>query len=295
MPIKGGKELPKGGLETQLEDGEMRAELELISELYAKYLAIPLTAATELSDSAFEQYERELQIVKNILNSGNSVEPLLIHNQQEILRKMLRPKIGQRRLPDLFNGDGIAQTNRLVSVSDWFDVWRQSDFDIYLQLEIAQCRALIIYRHKLEQTIQQLQANNHKEQLDVKAFNWVSDKSKIQKLFRKLSESGIIDCSQGDFSLCFGGDIIDASTHKIKWLLTSKNGEVSKASLFYFIHLLRDSKLLTSPHENFQNKTIERLFTDAKGNQLKNLKQSKANSPKGADQMLLAEIVRSIS
>ena len=31
------------------------------------------------------------------------------------------------------------------------------------------------------------------------------------------------------------------------------------------------------------------------GNQLKNLKQSKANSPKGADQMLLAEIVRSIS
>ena len=54
-------------------------------------------------------------------------------------------------------------------------------------------------------------------------------------------------------------------------------------------------KLVSSPHENFQNKTIERLFEDSKGNPLRNLKQSKTNSAKGADQELLAEIVRSIN
>jgi HPt (histidine-containing phosphotransfer) domain-containing protein len=293
MANKAAKNSPEGGLTIQLGDNALRAELELISDLYVAYLSMPLKSASELSDSAIEQYEKELQIVQNILNSGNSAEPLLINNQQELLRKMLMPKIGQRRLPDLFRGDGISKTNRLVNVGHWFDVWRDSDFDIYFQLEIAQCRALTKYKQQLEDTIKEL--NNAGRRPAIRTFNWYEeDKKNIRKLFKTLMEKGIIDSSESDFIECFGNREINDSKPKVKWLLTSKNGEVSKASLFYFIELLRQKKLITSPGTNIQNKTIEKLFTDANGKPLKNLKQSKYNPPKAADRESLEEIVKAI-
>jgi len=282
------------GLEMQLDDHALNRELELMGEVYARYLAIPLKSATELSDNAIEQYTKELSIVNNILDSGSSSEPLLINNIHEKIRSKISPKIGQRRLPELFRSDGIAHTHRLISITKEFDVWKESDFDIYLQLEIAQCKALIKYRKELEEKIKSLSNSNKKDGLVIKAFNWTSDKSKIQKLFKLLSEDGIIDCAQSTFSACFENNVIEADTPKIKWLLTSKNGDVSKVSLFYLVHLLRENKLVSSPHENLQNKTIERLFEDSKGKLLRNLKQSKINSPKAADQERLTEIVRSI-
>jgi hypothetical protein len=294
MPIKSEKNQSKNGLEMELDDRSLNRELELMGEIYARYLSIPLTSATELSDNAVEQYTKELSIVNNILDSGSSSEPLLISNIHEKIRSKISPKIGQRRLPEFFRSDGIAHTHRLISITNGFDVLKEGDFDIYLQLEIAQCKALLTYRKQLEEKIKSLSSNVN-EGLAIKAFNWTSDKSKIQKLFRLLSDGGIIECSQHTFCNCFGNNPIDASTPKIKWLLTSKNGDVSKVSLFYFLYLLRENKLVTSPHQNHQNKTIERLFADAKGNSLKNLKQSKANSAKGADRELIAEIIRSIS
>ncbi len=100
----------------------------------------------------------------------------------------------------------------------------------------------------------------------------------LTNLYLLLSESpALIQCDKEDF--------INAFTKKevpngIRWMVKAKNKQYSKASLFYFINLLNEGGYLVEVPTNDINAKIKYVFRDGDGNELKNIRQSKANTSK---------------
>lgn len=98
--------------------------------------------------------------------------------------------------------------------------------------------------------------------------------SKIKTLYKQLHEKpSVICCSLEEFINAFTGKEIDEG---INWLITGKNKNyVSKPSLLYFLDELIDKRFLSRSIINDLYKFIRYVFRDHKGNELKNLKQSR--------------------
>lgn len=98
--------------------------------------------------------------------------------------------------------------------------------------------------------------------------------TKIKALYELLNEKpSIITCSVEEFINAFTGKEIDEG---INWLIRGKNkNHVSKPSLLYFLDKLIDKGAL-SPNIIYDlYKFIRYVFRDHKGDELKNLKQSR--------------------
>jgi hypothetical protein len=97
---------------------------------------------------------------------------------------------------------------------------------------------------------------------------------KIEVLYNLLTEKpSMINCSKEEFNKAFTGQEI---TEGIHWLVTGKNKNyVSKPSLLYFLDELIDKGFLSRNIIHDLYKFIRYLFRDHKGNELKNLKQSR--------------------
>lgn len=98
--------------------------------------------------------------------------------------------------------------------------------------------------------------------------------SKIKALYKLLNEKpSIITCSKEEFTNAFTGKEVDEG---VNWLITGKNKNfVSKPSLLYFLDELINQGFLNRNIINDLYKFIRYVFRDHKGNELKNLKQSR--------------------
>ena len=116
---------------------------------------------------------------------------------------------------------------------------------------------------------------------------------KIDILYEKLTEHpAMISCTPEGFKKAFSGQSIDDG---ILWLVNGKNKMISKTSLFYLMKKLMDEGHLPRSLYNDLNKYVKSVFRDSKGEQLKNLKQSKATySSNVAYKDRIDEIVSSI-
>jgi len=98
--------------------------------------------------------------------------------------------------------------------------------------------------------------------------------TQIKALYELLNEKpSIITCSEEEFINAFTGKQIDEG---INWLIRGKNKNyVSKPSLLYFLDKLIDKGALSPNIIHDLYKFIRYVFRDHKGNELKNLKQSR--------------------
>ena len=113
------------------------------------------------------------------------------------------------------------------------------------------------------------------------SFNWDSLNPEdtvpnIEKLYSLLIQSpALIESSKEDFINAF---TMRKVTNGIKWLVTGKNGIISKSSLFYFIEKLIEETLVNDVPSTQLNKKIEYLFRDSSNNRLNNIRQSKSTN-----------------
>ncbi len=99
----------------------------------------------------------------------------------------------------------------------------------------------------------------------------------IEKLYTGLinqEPNPIISCSKEDFVNAFTGKEVKEG---VKWLIVGKNKHTSKPSLFYFIDKLIDLGFISPNILSDYNKYIKYIFRDSNGNELKNIKQSRAS------------------
>ncbi|PWI29776.1 hypothetical protein DI383_08430 [Flavobacteriaceae bacterium LYZ1037] len=98
--------------------------------------------------------------------------------------------------------------------------------------------------------------------------------TQIKTLYKLLNEKpSIINCTKEEFINAFTGNEVD---YGINWLITGKNKNfVSKPSLLYFLDELINNDFLSRSIINDLYKFIRYVFRDHKGNELKNLKQSR--------------------
>lgn len=118
------------------------------------------------------------------------------------------------------------------------------------------------------------------------AENEGDQQQKIENLFNLLTETpSLIQSSKSEFLKAFSGEEVSEGIH---WLVTGKNKGVSKTSLFYFINELINKNHLSRSIINDLNKYVLYTFRDNIGQQLQNLKQSKAtvsNNPAQKDRI----------
>lgn len=131
------------------------------------------------------------------------------------------------------------------------------------------------------------------------SFNLLSESSvsqmdKIEKLFSLLTQSpSLINCKKNEFKKAFTGKQLDEGIH---WLVVARNNQTSKVSLFYFINQLILNNHLDSIILNDLNKYVKYVFRDFKGNEFKNLKQSKATfSQKTSSKDRIDDIISSLN
>jgi len=125
----------------------------------------------------------------------------------------------------------------------------------------------------------------------VYSFNLLVESSseqtiKIVKLYDLLTISpSLINCTKEEFINAFTGLEVQDGIH---WLVKGKSKLTSKGSLFYFVYELINSNHLSRNLINDLNKHVKYVFRDSDGNELKNLKQSKAtisNNPSQKDRI----------
>jgi len=87
---------------------------------------------------------------------------------------------------------------------------------------------------------------------------------KIKRLYHLLTESAFIEADEEEFVNAFSGKEI---TTGIKWLVTGKNKDISKPSLFYFINQLAEKGFINNRDKDIKVlKQIVSLFRDKKNN-----------------------------
>ena len=120
--------------------------------------------------------------------------------------------------------------------------------------------------------------------------------TKIKKLFSlliKAKPSPIIEATEEEFINAFTGKKVEKG---VNWLILGKNKQISKTSLFYFIENLQRKHLKVRLSDNISN-YIKYVFRDSKGEELKNLKQTKSSinySNKVTRQDDLNEVISSL-
>lgn len=108
------------------------------------------------------------------------------------------------------------------------------------------------------------------------SFTWQIDMKFLLTLYDKLTEAPeMIMCKKSDFIKAFTGEKINGGIH---WLPKAKNGQTSKALLFYFIEQVESNGFIKEVDD--YSKPIESVFLDADGKELKHLKQSKSSKTK---------------
>lgn len=115
------------------------------------------------------------------------------------------------------------------------------------------------------------------------SFNLISENQKttIEKLYDLLTEEpSIVKSRKEDFHNAFSGKTV---TEGINWLVTGKNKQTSKVSLFYFLNELINKGFIEKKTILDLNKYVKYIFRDKDGNELQNIKQSKgtlSNNPR---------------
>lgn len=196
----------------------------------------------------FRQTKKEIAISKNLIEQGFERR---FSNNSEILSysKFLRLKLKQ--LTELNNST-------------------------YLKLIVKEFENFINYYNININTYQSIYS------LNLIAKTSLIQKNKIFKLYDLLTESpALINSSKEDFERAFTGKELK---HKVVWLPISKrNKKPSKTSLLYFLDQLIDSNYLAKSVIHDLYKFIRYIFTDANGDELKNLKQTRQNMSENPD------------
>jgi hypothetical protein len=285
------------GLLSPSQELYFKNELEQMAEAYYEYLRSPLSTADIIysQQDMIDSYGRELAKVENLINKG-LLQGEFIADKVSESQPMLKPKIGMRRLPDFLTHWHLADVYDLVLSKNDIKVWKAKDYDILMGIEIAQCRALHNYKKSLEEKLSKLHSSKTQKRdvdIEITSFEWIAGKDKLHRLYEKLKEAKIIDCEQAPFAQAFNKSKLKDMLN-IKWLLRGQNGQVSKFSLFYFLEELQNRKFISAYEGAGMSDRIQKIFTDYKGRQLNNLKQSKINIAKKADKMKIDNILKSL-
>lgn len=113
----------------------------------------------------------------------------------------------------------------------------------------------------------------------INTFHWLGTENQLAFLYIELIKKRCIseDTPKDLFKRAFSNDATEPL--KIKWIIFGKNKVTSKSSLFHFIELLISYKFLSMDEYDSSSMLYSKLinmFVDCNGNDLKNLKQSKA-------------------
>ena len=114
----------------------------------------------------------------------------------------------------------------------------------------------------------------------IPSFKLLADnpKEKINTLFGLLTEiPSMINCTEEEFEKAFTGQEVEQGIH---WLVIGKSKQISKVSLFYLVEKLIEHEFISSSILVDLSKYVKYVFRDSKGDELKNLKQSKATYSK---------------
>jgi hypothetical protein len=212
-----------------------------MAESYYKYLTIPLNSLEIIrSENAAEYYKEEVNNVDSLLKKGARFRPIVDSYESYIV---LQPKIGQRGLPKLFGGDELAAVNKLLVFKNEFAEWKERSFDILLQIQIAQCKALIKYKYFLEGKLSHLSSKKSSHKSAVKVFNWRGDIKQLKTLYKELIDGGFIICeSFAVFKLLFNGFIQEKTNQYQRFLYYTWLSNCGKKNLL--LRLMRITKYL---------------------------------------------------
>jgi hypothetical protein len=263
------------------------SELDSITESYYIYFSQGFDVLKGIfysnNEGAVESLKKEISVIHSFLEGKQTVDKLIIQSMRGTY-----PKYGKRRLPEVKNNITIAQVYKHILSKSEVEIWKYNQFEILQEIAIAKCTALIRYEKLIKEQIKLIQ-NKEDEKQTISTFHWISDSNKLKKLYRLLTEQQIIGCTADDFETAFSGKS-NKQPH-IKWLLTSKNSLISKKSIFNFIYKLMEKGFISKVNERILNKVIESIFTDNKGQQLKNLRQSNSPIINKSDDDLITKVI----
>ncbi len=235
---------------------EIQTEIITFSESFQSYISNSVEKSIELFESKFSE----------ILSIGNS--PIAFTNYHLGILKQNYPKAIETYRTSAYKPDLFKEVNEAVIIGIE---------DTIKGIE----KVLALYQGNNIDS--DLQSNSTTNKLCKDSFLWdfaneEEATSVLSQLFNLLTEEPSLIQSDKDA-------FINAFTQKevpngIRWMVKSKNKQYSKASLFYFITLLNEGGYLKGVPNNEINSKIKYVFRDGDGNQLKNIRQSKANTSK---------------
>lgn len=269
-----------------------RDELELMAEAYYNYLILPLATASILFKTT-QILEIEIGKVDTLILNIGTPRSGFIAEGITLNQFKLLPRVGQRRLPKIFQDAGLmGEVFALISTNKAYDAWKDNDFDILLGIYIAQCMALVRYKEKLQKMILEHKSNLVREsQPRFDFFKWNGTPEQLDRLYLGLRKE-IIECTKEEFLMAFS-NIPIKSPLKIKWRLLGKNGRVSKVSILFFLDKLMKKGLIPNLNNTPLFNIIERVFVDLNDKHVVNLKQSYKTSgnAKKSDQTMIEDII----
>ena len=274
-------------------DRDFKQELEQMAEAYYDYLVTPLffqVAVWHHNDGALTVFKRELEKVNSLVETGELRTSFIA---EKVLDDATLPRIGARQLPVLFSrGHAISEVYDLVLSNKDTVVWKKRGYDIILEIEIAQCRALHRYKQALEARVKEANAKV-KRDYRILSFKWLNGTDKLDKLYQVLTNENIIECKKDTFRTAFSNSQLNEPLN-IWWILGTKGKYTNKAALFYLLDELAEKGYIHQFEQTGLIKTIENIFCNKDGKALENLGQSRANTAKGPAKQKIDRVINSL-
>lgn len=228
-------------------------------------------------NSPFDEIDKQQKILK-VYNSDTN--EYVLYSFENHLKVIITDEIQKsKHFIELGFQHRFSNTNEINGYAEFLKIKIQ---------ELAKLQAFVDFNF-MNSIIEEIEALIHQYSLDKSvghtfySFNLLVNEGedqniKIDALFGLLSDSPpIIKSTKADFQKAFSGKEI---ANKIHWLVEGKNKLTSKVSLFYFIDELIRNKLISNNVRSDLNKYIQSIFCDSKGDDLRNLKQSKSTYSK---------------